>query len=280
VYPWRKDYLYHYTNAAAVMGIIQNQEIWASHYSFLNDSKEGTLAHNRLLELCDEAAESEESGVPTSNQIAAFREHLGSTSNIFVASFSQHPDSLTQYRMYCPNAGGFALGFPRSYLENCGNLIEVNYDSASLEDWCATYACEFLEATPIEASLQVKSFSTAPNCATIVAPGADFFEKVRARCIESVRFKSREFAMERECRLVVAQTSDVHVRSNSTGSLFVPYVKIKLPNESVALDLRVGPSRYPDLARMGASILSLVNQSSCSNWRIESDGSDFSFRDM
>ncbi|MER0171630.1 MAG: hypothetical protein DU489_13715 [Nitrosomonas sp.] len=32
--------LFHYTNAKGLMGIIESQSIWATHYAYVNDSEE------------------------------------------------------------------------------------------------------------------------------------------------------------------------------------------------------------------------------------------------
>lgn len=32
--------LFHYTNAEGLIGIIESQSIWATHYAYLNDSEE------------------------------------------------------------------------------------------------------------------------------------------------------------------------------------------------------------------------------------------------
>lgn len=40
---------FHYTNAAGLSGIIQNQTLWATHYAYLNDSEEIKHFHKTRL---------------------------------------------------------------------------------------------------------------------------------------------------------------------------------------------------------------------------------------
>jgi len=43
--------LYHYTTLQGVLGIIQSQCLWATHYKFLNDSSEIIRFHQELIEI-------------------------------------------------------------------------------------------------------------------------------------------------------------------------------------------------------------------------------------
>lgn len=43
--------LYHYTNWAGLLGIIENQTLWATHYKFLNDYSEIVLFRDKLISL-------------------------------------------------------------------------------------------------------------------------------------------------------------------------------------------------------------------------------------
>jgi DUF2971 family protein len=94
------DYLYHYTTPEGLMGIVKNQELWATSVFFLNDIAE--FKHG----------------------IELGRDHLEALFNntektkdttIYVCSFSEEPDDLSQWRAYCP-MGGFAIGFPKERL--------------------------------------------------------------------------------------------------------------------------------------------------------------------
>lgn len=45
--------VYHYTNANAFLGIIQNKELWASHIRFQNDKEEAIYSLDILEEVLD-----------------------------------------------------------------------------------------------------------------------------------------------------------------------------------------------------------------------------------
>ena len=41
--------LFHYTDAAGVRGIVENNELWATHYHYLNDFTELHASRDRIL---------------------------------------------------------------------------------------------------------------------------------------------------------------------------------------------------------------------------------------
>jgi hypothetical protein len=43
--------LYHYTTWDGLVGILENQSLWATHHRFLNDYSETLLMKDRLIEL-------------------------------------------------------------------------------------------------------------------------------------------------------------------------------------------------------------------------------------
>lgn len=47
------DYLYHYTTQDGLIGILDNNCIWATHYKFLNDYSEIDFFKNELVKLIE-----------------------------------------------------------------------------------------------------------------------------------------------------------------------------------------------------------------------------------
>src|ERR1700682_5629445 len=104
--------IYHYTSQAGLLGIVRTKQIWATSAHYQNDSKEfqyalelsrGIIANLRAYSM---PAEEE-------RLLRAMRNALESIKNlnIFVTSFSEHEDQLSQWRGYCPVGSGLALGF-------------------------------------------------------------------------------------------------------------------------------------------------------------------------
>ncbi len=110
--PGKPKYLYHYTTAEGLKGIIENQEIWASDIFSLNDASE--VYHGVALLKKHLATQQETSEGRLNTSLEAFREALGeigphTATPTYVCSFSEEPNDLSQWRAYCPD-GGYAIG--------------------------------------------------------------------------------------------------------------------------------------------------------------------------
>jgi hypothetical protein len=127
--------LYHYTNQAGLLGIVQTKEIWATHTQYLNDAREflhGVQMARKQLAVFQRCARIRSrpaalpgvpatvpsSGVVGDEERAALREMVEGVGdaeglasiNVCVASFSEDGgDSLSQWRAYAPR-GGYSIG--------------------------------------------------------------------------------------------------------------------------------------------------------------------------
>lgn len=116
-----KDYLYHYTTAEGLIGIVKTRKIWATNILYLNDAKEfrhGIELGEKYLNTLYERAGAEDKSFFASLVTAAKRLKSNEDAPGYVCSFSDSEldDDLSQWRAYCP-AGGFAVGFPKARLE-------------------------------------------------------------------------------------------------------------------------------------------------------------------
>jgi hypothetical protein len=121
------EYVYHYTSADALLGIINNQEMWCTDYRFMNDVSELEHAFGLCLSLLDEQIKkTEESGdtgllsflVELKNRLT-----MPNHTSYFIGSFTELPDALSQWRAYCPPTGGYAVGFPTSFIND---IVQTN----------------------------------------------------------------------------------------------------------------------------------------------------------
>ncbi len=114
--------IYHYTTQSGLLGIINSGEIWATHFRHLNDLQEFVYAMDPLRRRVEELADgrwSEEEITRAMKAIqiendAVKRVDLENDLNLFVASFSEVPDSLPQWRAYAHSEAGYSLGFDAS----------------------------------------------------------------------------------------------------------------------------------------------------------------------
>lgn len=108
--------IYHYTNLQGLLGIINSKSIWASHCEYLNDSSE----YNHAIDF----AKSFSSNIfMEDDYLGAFgfglRRALSNMdkNDIYVSSFSEKPDLLSQWRGYCEPNMGVCIGFKREVIE-------------------------------------------------------------------------------------------------------------------------------------------------------------------
>ena len=101
----KNDPLFHYTNAAGLLGIVQTHRLWATHLRYLNDSSEMDYSTPLIR-----AAVAERFDLDTADQfiqgLQDFDEHTGH----YVVCFSDGGDLLSQWRHYA-ESGGYAIGF-------------------------------------------------------------------------------------------------------------------------------------------------------------------------
>jgi hypothetical protein len=110
--------LFHYTTSDGLLGIIKSDSLFASHYSFLNDSSEGIVLRELLLprleaEMRQFVPKLIQAGILKRELLAAkgedyYREEVGrmfksmtsATNNVapfFIASFCIHEDGTDHY---------------------------------------------------------------------------------------------------------------------------------------------------------------------------------------
>jgi hypothetical protein len=106
------EYLYHYTTAEGLIGIVKNREIWATDIFYLNDQRE--FRHG--IKLAVEELQGKGIYEGYRKHVPATTSMLGSVApltfpvRVYVSCFSTEADSLGLWRSYCPR-GGYAIGF-------------------------------------------------------------------------------------------------------------------------------------------------------------------------
>ena len=113
------ELVYHYTTPQGFLGITQSKSVWATSIHYLNDSDE-FLHALRLME-----GELNRRLQSASGMEAEVLRFLASSFapikelKIFVCSFSEEGDLLSQWRGYCPDGGGVSMGFDFAHIRNC-----------------------------------------------------------------------------------------------------------------------------------------------------------------
>ena len=241
------EVVYHYTTMETMLKIAQGASIWATSISYLNDISEGEhfvkLIRDRIP-IYRETHPLEDEDI-----FKAFlgRSDLGFENRPFVASFSQEADSLPQWRSYCSNGNGVAIGFAVDCLKRAS--VEPKPAAAASQALriipkVTFKAIEYLDASRPQ-SLD-SEISTAVERAILMArenldvqrhrieEPADYFGMM----IEQLAgFKKHpSFSNEREYRLLLDGTlwNRMYLEFRPTRPTLVPYIPVHLPRESRA----------------------------------------------
>jgi hypothetical protein len=103
--------LYHYTNSAVLVSILQARKIRLSARWHLNDPREGEDFGdllNAYMAVNHASQEKAKKAMESLNQL-----------HFYVACFSEHGDLLSQWRAYAQDGEGVSIGFDRQYLFKC-----------------------------------------------------------------------------------------------------------------------------------------------------------------
>ena len=109
------DLVFHYTNLSGLIGIIENQYLWATNLYFLNDRNEYKHGVNIIKEVMDSIKTLENESI-----LHAISVVLNEISEVdkYVTCFSKEADSLSQWRAYTNKGNGISIGFNRKRLES------------------------------------------------------------------------------------------------------------------------------------------------------------------
>ena len=212
--------LYHYTDAAGLLGIVTAGTLWATHYAYLNDASEFKYAVRMMKGVVEEATVDAEpdswkarfrhviSQGGASDYSAGWAED--SDEQQFVACFSERGDELSQWRGYGKSIGGYSLGFPFAHLQAIETRINDSQDGKALNQSSPRSTVEFFPCwydEQAQKALIAEGLERAlHHCATTHYSVDDSSLAALLRAIlrpVSSCFKDPAFKDEREWRLVV-----------------------------------------------------------------------------
>jgi hypothetical protein len=236
------EILYHYTNVNAMIAIAKESKIWATSIKYLNDTTEGEHFLTLLRRRLPEVHEAFGLGHTISDYLGRKRQRV--EEQPFIASFSREHDSLPQWRSYCPNGNGVAIGFRRGCLlqafveKEAARTIapqivsfeKVEYmSSGAPEGAIDDVIAELVREADQLVEIRRKLHRTIHEAAPLTREGAFATAAIREAC----KRKHRSFSREREYRLIVdpifMEASDLDFRT--VRSTLVPYVSLSIPKE-------------------------------------------------
>lgn len=135
--------IYHYTTQEGLLGIIENEKIFATNTKFLNDTKEFDFGINLLLstlESLTKASNRSRYDVLIEKITYEMLCHASRTQqNSFITSFSEKKDLLSQWRAYTAKSTGYCIGFKFDTLfypdspQSC-IVSKVKYEDENIQD--------------------------------------------------------------------------------------------------------------------------------------------------
>jgi hypothetical protein len=261
-----KKKLYHYTSQYGFLGIIQAGGVWASHTSFLNDSSECSHAFEIAKQLVGAMLDYDDYLDVFTWQLSNAL-HAQDTPDLFITSFSERADLLSQWRGYCPGGSGMCVGFDaakiQEYCEQNGYRFErCIYDRDSLSEHIRKLIDQCWEMYPqpslgradfaaLSASESV-TFSHGYRMAVTVGRHMDQAKgAIHWFCEELAQlaplYKNEGFHEEAEWRIVVKHPCTM-LKFRAGLSCLIPYVELNILEEKSTLrEVVVGPN--PDQPR-------------------------------
>jgi len=239
--------IYHYTDLNAAKSITENAQVWLTDYRFLNDKEEFTNGYEVLLDALDEYRNyAEKYPKDFIDDIANAVEFIRGAgfqvcerNNIFVASFSQIPDLLSQWRSY----GMYSLELDDEFFRddevvvlNCHYLHHPN-DALNYAD---NLIAEYILPELMSVWDRNKSFVSVELSSLID--------------IYALSFKHAAFCDENEIRFVISCSSDdERINYRVKGNLLIPYIPFKFEPQLLK-SITIGPIDNQELACQSLSM--------------------------
>lgn len=275
------DFLYHYTDANGLLGIITSRKVWATHYSFLNDYNEfdyaKKLIHQRVINLLEDNERNR-----VTKERWSLIEDWFKYLNTFLISFSTEHDRLSQWRGYSNLGKGYCLGFktriiglatPPQKRTQLFTIRPVLYDLKE--------QLKIIDEIILHTYEEVNNYEHAQK--SIGNFAYEFYKQLHWNSLlPLVSFKSPSFEEEKEWRAIHLQsqfdnlyTENLNVSFRVSGENIIPYIELDLNSEvgdGISIfplrEITFGPSINSVLATK--SIKMILNKNKFNNVTIKS----------
>jgi hypothetical protein len=255
---------------------VQSKCLRASGIHYLNDTAEFKHAASIVAALL-EAPLRHERG-PWNDLYGMLREHLPSYTDhvVFVGSFSEAKDKLSQWRAYCSPGGGFSIGFDPGVIERRARdqdfrLLKCEYDPEKQRAICGkmiSEACESAHRKSDPATRETTLDDTFFGLFMVTAPALknpSFEEEHEWRLVRGPFLRLRNIYTRPEeeddenfIPQLVAKRDDLQFRPGKYA--VIPYLNFALADEGARLEVEqiiVGPN--PDTLQAKKSIEYFLN---------------------
>jgi hypothetical protein len=251
-----KTPLCHYTSQLGLIGILKEKAMWATDAAYQNDSQEVVYAFNLAQKYF---------GTMDMSATLLETKRIAGQLPVYVASFPEEPDLLSQWRGYCSQGSGFAMCL------DADHMIRV----ADTHGW-GFFKCIYDEAAQIELlkRMEEQAVLHKDTLFQYTTPPKGLPVRVQFGLLllfYATVFKHPKFKEESEWRAIKRAASSSGTPANPPGvpviaphirpgaSTLIPYTLFPLTlneNDSIQLaELVVGPTPHPILATRAVEIL-------------------------
>jgi hypothetical protein len=240
----RHPALWHYTDTAGATGIIREGVLRFGDAAFLNDRTERWYGRNLVAEvLAGEAPIAWEMfgrhrpSIGTILRVAAdFAREAPLSSTLFLCSFSETPQSISQWQRYAADGHGYCLGFDAKALSRSGSgaLVKMAYRRSRQIDIISRQIAKLVRAY-LEGAFSLRSgLSTGERTAAAAMRIVLELEPV------TLELKNPTFEDEKEWRLIrefgIAD-AELSLEFAIRGAYPKPFLPISFGTDAVATPL-------------------------------------------
>ena len=234
--------LYHYTNVYGLKGILEENTLWATHYSYLNDPNEIKYGLKIIKEVLNNELD-ENNTVKTALDMFLilledeFTEFNVLDNEIYITSFCENNNLLGQWREYAENGKGYCI-----CINNTDELVIGPYWE-DIKAESSFYPCLLPKPVLYDYEEQRDFIKTIFNN-TVIKLDNDF-SKMNTKSDKNIKFriiieylrdliiyilpllKKKEFEEEKEWRILSFpknMNNEIHHREKN--NLLIPYQKL------------------------------------------------------
>jgi len=265
----RPSILFHYTTPIGLLGISQSKKIWATDLRFLNDKKEFQHSLDITNSILDGFYKVDDNPKKLKGLNYDFVEFVRISlreewnPKVYVASFTEEGDLLSQWRGYC-SKGGFSIGFHFNLLFQIAKrhdsfLLPCVYDfkiqKKILEELLVFHSKKYDEA--IKDNNQKNSDELARSISN---------EFIISLFAIAPILKHESFREEKEWRIVSSILRAIpDIKFRASESNVIPYIEISLCKNEEEIEFKqvfIGPASINHYSEEAVSQLLRKNRMS------------------
>jgi len=217
--------LYHYTNSAGLLGILNSGTIWASDLAYLNDASEMQYAVTMVSDIYDEVIEEKDNDIVTEllRRATLNEAPLDASSGFYSTCFCTDDDLLSQWRAYGEGFDGYSIAFDAyKFCNPAVRLRKVIYDPLIQRTLIRSFLGQIVDYFLEQCAQKTISELDADR----VMPAFSAFLRDHMKDF-IYSFKHPSFHVEKEWRIIADFSRHTHlgqVDFRNNNGRFIPYL--------------------------------------------------------